>query len=41
MYYDDGMIECLWCDGLEVVFMNVVNAYKLKKLQRNVKQKID
>ena len=21
MYYDDGMIECLWCDGLEVVFV--------------------
>ena len=43
MYYDDGMIECLWCDGLEVVFVNVVNvnAYKSKKLQRNVKQKID
>ena len=21
MYYDDGMIECLWCDGLKVVFV--------------------
>jgi uncharacterized protein YodC (DUF2158 family) len=21
VYYDDGMIECLWCDGLEVVFV--------------------
>ena len=40
-WFESGMIEWLWCDGLEVVFMNVVNAYKLKKLQRNVKQKID
>ena len=34
MWYDCG-------DGSEVVFVNVVNAYKSKKLQRNVKQKID
>ena len=42
-WFESGMIEWLWCDGLEVVFVNVVNvnAYKSKKLQRNVKQKID
>ena len=27
--------------GVIVLFVNVVNAYKSKKLQRNVKQKID
>ena len=21
VYNDDGIIECLWCDGLEVVFV--------------------
>ena len=42
-WFESGMIEWLSCDGLEVVFVNVVNvnAYKSKKLQRNVKQKID
>ena len=39
-WFDSGMIVWLWCDGSEVVFVNV-NAYKSKKLQRNVKQKID
>ena len=34
------MIEWFWCDGVIVLFVNVVNAYKSKKLQRNVKQKI-
>ena len=40
-WFEYGMIVWLWCDGSEVVFVNVVIAYKSKKLQRNVKQKID
>ena len=40
-WFDTGVIVWLRCDGSEVVFVNVVNAYKSKKLQRNVKQKID
>ena len=43
-WYDFGMMVWMWYDcgdGSEVVFVNVVNAYKSKKLQRNVKQKID
>jgi len=40
-WFECGMIVWLWCDGSEVVFVNVVNEYKSKKLQRNVKQKID
>ena len=39
-WFDSGVIVWLWCDGSEVVFVNV-NVYKSKKLQRNVKQKID
>ena len=35
------MIVWLQYDGVIVLFVNVVNAYKSKKLQRNVKQKID
>ena len=40
-WFECGIILWLCCDGSEVVFVNVVNAYKSKKLQRNVKQKID
>ena len=40
---DSGVIVWLRCDGVIVLFVSVVNvnAYKSKKLQRNVKQKID
>ena len=36
-----GMIVWLQYDGVIILFVNVGNAYKSKKLQRNVKQKID
>lgn len=31
----------VYTDGVIVLFVNVGNAYRSKKLQRNVKQKID
>ena len=40
-WFECGMIVWLQYDGVIVLFVNVVNAYKSKKLQRNVKQKID
>ena len=42
-WFDSGVIVWLQYDGVIVLFVNVVNvnAYKSKKLQRNVKQKID
>jgi len=39
-WFESGMIVWLQYDGVIVLFVNVVNAYKSKKLQRNVKQKI-
>ena len=38
-WFECGMIVWLQYDGVIVLFVNVVNAYKSKKLQRNVKQK--
>ena len=40
-WFECGMIVWLQYDGVIVLFVNVGNAYRSKKLQRNVKQKID
>ena len=38
-WFECGMIVWLQYDGVIVLFVNVVNAYKSKKLQRNENKK--